>query len=277
MSENLSSCWAEQSAALVIAHPGHELRVHHWLERAHPVTFVLTDGSGHTDSSRINSTTAVLDRAAARRGTIYGAMSDRELYRAILAGHSDVFHQLVEELAAALRGENVAYVVGDAVEGVNPGHDVCRLILNAALLRMSETGHQAPANMEFPVEGRPDDCPAEDRPNAIWLSLDEAAYQRKIAAAQAYPELASELERVLTVHNAQAFRTECLRPVRYDLDIEHRFRHPCVYEWYGEKQVAAGIYKEVIRFREHIAPLAADLDPRGRRAHDCALNAKAAG
>ena len=53
MPDNFSNAWAEQSAALVIAHPGHELRIHHWLERARPVTFVLTDGSGHTDHSRI--------------------------------------------------------------------------------------------------------------------------------------------------------------------------------------------------------------------------------
>jgi hypothetical protein len=264
MTDNFADAWTGQPAALIIAHPGHELRIHHWLERARPVTFVLTDGSGHTDRSRINSTTTVLDRAGARRGAIYGAISDRELYRAILSGERDLFWQLVEELAAALRREGVTYVVGDAVEGVNPGHDVCRLIVNAALLRMSGMGDSPPGNMEYPVEGPPDDCPAEDRAQAIRLNLDDDAYQRKVAAAQAYPELASELKRVLAVHNVEAFRVECLRPVRYEMDIKDRFRHPCVYEWYGEKQVAAGIYKDVIRFREHIAPLAADLEGRSR-------------
>lgn len=31
-------------AALVVAHPGHELRVYGWLEQARPRVFVLTDG-----------------------------------------------------------------------------------------------------------------------------------------------------------------------------------------------------------------------------------------
>jgi hypothetical protein len=249
-----------ENAALVIAHPGHELRIHHWLELARPVCFVLTDGSGHTDTSRIDSTTVVLERAGARRGGVYGVLSDRALYQGILAGERDMFTQIVAELADALQREGVTCVVGDAVEGVNPGHDVCRLLLNAALQRMNHRSGSRPANMEYPVEGPPNECPAEDRAEALFLHLDDAAYQRKVDAARAYPELAQELLRVLGVHAADVFRTECVRPVRYQFDIGGRFSHPCIYEWYGEKQVAAGIYREVIRFRDHIAPLARHLE-----------------
>ena len=248
----------------MIAHPGHELRIHHWLERARPVTFVLTDGSGHTDHSRLASTTAVLERAGASCGTIYGAMSDRRLYQAILAGERDLFTTLVDQLASALQREGVTYVVGDAVEGVNPGHDVSRLLLNAALLRIERTGGRRPRNMEYPVEGPPDECPPEDRPDAIFLTLDDEAFTRKMEAMRAYPEMAKEIERVFAIHNPDLFRIECIRPVRYGLDIRHRFQHPCIYEWYGEKQVAAGIYDEVLRFRQHVAPLAEYLDIHGR-------------
>src|SRR5258707_12199569 len=94
-----------ERAALVIAHPGHELRIHHWLELARPVCFVLTEGSGHTGNSRIDSTTAVLERAGARRGGVFGALSDRALYRGILAGEPDIFTQIVVELADALQPE----------------------------------------------------------------------------------------------------------------------------------------------------------------------------
>ena len=38
---------SEQRAVLVVAHPGHELRVHGWLELARPTVCILTDGSGH--------------------------------------------------------------------------------------------------------------------------------------------------------------------------------------------------------------------------------------
>ncbi len=81
-------------AALVVAHPGHELRVHHWMERARPVVFVLTDGSGSAHSSRLASTTAVLEQAGARPGSIYGRLSDRDLYRALLDHGSQPFREL---------------------------------------------------------------------------------------------------------------------------------------------------------------------------------------
>ena len=47
-------------AALVISHPGHELCVHHWLETARPDVFVLTDGSGRSGISRLDSTTKII-------------------------------------------------------------------------------------------------------------------------------------------------------------------------------------------------------------------------
>jgi hypothetical protein len=248
----------QRRAALVIAHPGHELRVHRWLELARPLVLVLTDGSGHTDRSRLASTTAVVERTGAAPGPLYGRLSDRGLYRAILAGDLDLFASLADELARALDAAGVDYVVGDAVEGFNPGHDVCRLLLNAALLRLRHADRRL-ENFEFPLEGPPHVCPPEDRPGAIVLELDEDALQRKLEAARSYPELAAEVDKAFASYGWEPFRVECLRPVRYGLEIGHRFEHPPYYETYGERQVAAGIYREVIRFRDHLAPLAASL------------------
>jgi len=72
------------------------------------------------------------------------------------------------------------------------------------------------------------------------------------------------MERLTSSHHADAFRIECLVPVRYGLDIGDRFEHPAIYEAYGEKQVAAGFYSEVIRFRDHLAPMATRLAAQDR-------------
>jgi hypothetical protein len=42
----IASALPDGRAALVIAHPGHELRALHWLRLSRPCVFVLTDGSG---------------------------------------------------------------------------------------------------------------------------------------------------------------------------------------------------------------------------------------
>jgi hypothetical protein len=225
---------------------------------------VLTDGSGHSDRSRLASTTAVLERTGAVPGPFYGRLSDRALYQAILDGEADLFATLADEIALALDTAGVDYVAGDAAEGFNPGHDVCRLLLNAALLRLEQAGRR-PESFEFPLEGPPHECSAEARRDAIFLELDEAALRRKLDAARAYPELAGEVEKAFASYGWEPFRVECLRPVRYGLEIGHRFVHPPYYESYGEQQVAAGIYQQVIRFQDHLAPLAASLGRYARR------------
>lgn len=260
LQDDSSYRWESRRSALVIAHPGHELRVYHWVERAHPLVLVLTDGSGHTDRSRLASTTAVLSQAGATPGSLYGQVSDRELYQAVLGGNANLFLSLTDEIAKILDEQGIEYVVGDAVEGVNPGHDMCRLVLNAALLRIEQTTGRRVRNFEFPVEGPPFDH-SDNKSDGIQLVLDDGAYRRKLTAAKNYTELAVDLARIVSAHGEHIFRIEYLRPVHYGLEIGQLFEHPAIYERYGEKQVAAGLYQEVIRFREHIAPLAKRLAP----------------
>ena len=107
-------------AALVIAHPGHELLVHGWLELARPVIFILTDGSGRTNQSRLESTTKVLNQTGAKPGSIYGRFTDRAAYAAILDREFDLFIRLASELAEALIAKRIDYVAGDAAEGYTP-------------------------------------------------------------------------------------------------------------------------------------------------------------
>src|SRR5215470_17044860 len=126
-----SQDWKARRPLLVVAHPGHELRVHGWLEAARPRVCVLTDGSGHGDQSRLEHTSRLLDRAGAETTRLYGRFTDRAIYDAILDGDAAMLGTLVDEVAASLADGTVTYVVGDAAEGYNPSHDLCRLLINA--------------------------------------------------------------------------------------------------------------------------------------------------
>lgn len=253
-------------SALIVAHPGHELRVHGWLERERPEVFVLTDGSGSTGQSRVPSTAQALRRAGARPGSVFGRFTDRELYELILDGRLDVLAGLVHELADALLERGVETTASDAIEGFNPSHDLCRVVADAAVvLARRRTGRKI-ASYDFLLEGRPDPASGNGSSGALRLELDDGALERKLAAARSYPEMAHEVERAFARHGAGAFRIECLRPADPEADVESLVEDPPYYERYGEQQVAAGRYRRVLRFREHFLPLARALRELGRTA-----------
>lgn len=240
----------ERSAVLIIAHPGHELRVHGWLSLARPTTFVLTDGSGRASHGRLDSTSRLLARAGARPGTVYGRLTDAALYQAVLDGDVALFLALRNELAAALTALGAETVVVDAEEGYNPTHDLCRWMVESAAAAAGQ-GLDFPIHAyDFPLVGHPHSCPDALRRDARWIHLDDEAFGRKWAAACEYPELVGELRAAIDRFGKEVFRTECLRPLRAG--------EPCqapYYEEYGARQVEAGFYDRVIRYREHMLPI----------------------
>jgi hypothetical protein len=247
---------ANKTAALIVGHPGHELRVYRWLELAQPTVYVLTDGSGHTGRSRLPSTRNVLDAAGATAGAFFGGFSDADVYAAMLAGDRAWLCRVVHTLADALLRTEVDYVVADALEGFNPSHDLCRFLVNAAVALAQKSGGRPLRNYDFLLEGSPSACPEHLRADAVTLELTDEDLARKLAAARGYPELRDETDVALARFGASAFRTECLRPV---IDarqgLETMEQEPPYYERYGERQVAAGHYDHVIRYRAHIQPL----------------------
>lgn len=205
-------------AALVVAHPSHELRVHGWLEQTRPYVCILTDGGGRSGEPRLSRTSEVLARVGATPGVMYGRLNDLEVYAAILRGDAELFASLVEELAQAFVTEKIDYVVGDAAEGYSVAHDVCRVMIGAAVERAKLEHNYHVANFDFPVVGAPSDVQHKDD---IRLDLDDAAYERKVRAALAYtPKLASDVEAALQGAPFQGIRRFSEPQLAGEVDIE---------------------------------------------------------
>jgi hypothetical protein len=295
---------SQARVALVVAHPGHELRVHGWMQASRPAVFVLTDGSGRSSASRLQASTQVLADLGLRPGSLFGSRRDLEFYDAFLKRDFPFFSDLAEQLAVEFGEQEFQCVVGDAAEGYSPTHDVCRLLIDAAVeIHRRRTGNQL-ANFEFAVVGPPDECPPELAVHAAWYHLDDETFDRKIAAVRGYnAELAREVEAALqgasfqgvsrlsgprlaeatdtelgrqvaaVLHTFPAieeivkgtfegielnrFRTECLRPVTPHAARSARRATIPFYELYGEQMVAAGHYRDTIRYAEHFQPLVA--------------------
>jgi hypothetical protein len=236
--------------ALVVAHPGHELRVHGWLERARPAVCVLTDGSGGAGASRLNSTLRVLAATGARRGPVFGRFADRDVYAHLLGRRLSPWLRLVDHLADFLARERVRLVACDAAEGYNPAHDLCRLVTEVAARRAGGV-----AVYDFPLVGPPR-CSSHPG-KTIRLRLDDQALARKLAAARDYPELAGEIESAIRAHGVEALRHEWL--TRGDSWSDAAIEQPPNYERFGAERVATGRYATVIRYRDHVRPVASTL------------------
>ncbi|HEX7680982.1 MAG TPA: hypothetical protein VF713_22790 [Thermoanaerobaculia bacterium] len=254
------------NAAVVVAHPGHELVVHHYLERNRPLYFCLTDGSGGNGQSRLESTSSLLHGVNALPGSIYGRFSDKEVYRILLDGRVEVFVDLLNELAGSLIEADIQCVAGDAMEGFNPAHDLCRALIDSAVAMVRMRTGRVLQNYEFAVHGDPVADPADA---LIRLELDESALERKIDAAMAYREVIGEVHDALDRFGRQAFAVECLRSSSASAMLEQFEITPPAYESIGESRVSEGRYREVVRYREHVLPV---IDALGIAIRESALS-----
>jgi hypothetical protein len=224
-------------ALLIIAHPGHELLVHDWMERMGPRVCVLTDGSGGQGASRLDATRDVIAAAGADIGPLFGVAPDRAFYQAILTGDVAFLANLVRVLADDIAGQRPSVVLSDAVEHFNPVHDLASVIATLAVRR---AGHPAIRRLEFPIERPPP-------PNATadgWQvrRLTPEALQRKRRAAAEQPRLGAE---------------EVLMPVAADRPLLPAPIGEPYYETFGRARIAQGVYGDLVTFAGHLAPLVA--------------------
>jgi hypothetical protein len=241
--------------AVIVAHPGHEMVVYHWMERHRPLYFCLTNGAGGNSTSRLGSTASLLENLGTSRGGLFGRYADREVYQLLVCGRVDEFVDLANELARALIDAEVDFVAGDAVEGFNPAHDLCRFLIDSAVERVQRWTGRRLRNHDFVLDSPPHTCPESLRDAALGVRLDEAAVARKLHAALSYPEMRAEVEGALLVHGKHAFAVECLRPAATSLMVEQFEKESPLYELLGQVRVNEGRYREVVRYRQHMLPV----------------------
>jgi AcrR family transcriptional regulator len=222
------------------------------MERSRPLYFCLTDGSGGNGQSRLPSTSRLLRGIGANPGAIYGRFSDKDVYRLLLEGDMDVFVHLVNELAEKLIDANIDSVAGDAMEGFNPAHDVCRALIDSAVATIKTRIGRAVQNYEFAVHNDP---AANTKGALIRLDLDDDALNRKLDAATAYREVQDEVRDALDRFGRHSFAVECLRPSSTRAMLEEFETTPPRYESIGERRVDEGRYHEVLRYRQHVLPV----------------------
>ena len=229
---------------LIVAHPGHELRLFDWMERERPFVFLLSDGSGGAQSSRLGHSVSAIRGAGSTLIEGSGQRSDREWYAAILAGDAAPFRQAADAISAAALTGHAPLVVSDAADGYNPLHDLCQAVASAAVARVAR-GSKAP---EFLVS--PAIASAMGIPSIAWKLEAEAARRKRLAVAANMP-LAEEAARLLG-EAPDALYTEQLLVPTFD------WPENWTPEWeaFGRKRVKEGRFAAPITYRDHVLPIA---------------------
>ncbi|MES2833485.1 MAG: hypothetical protein V4707_02120 [Pseudomonadota bacterium] len=240
------------TTVLVVAHPGHELRLSAWVRRTRPTVFVTARGSRSGRSeARIAASHAVVETLGGAAGEPFGAACDIDLYAAIMARDPTLFLALADTLRDAFA--SVATVVADGWQNYNPVHDLTHLIARVAA---AEAGSRF---LDYPVVlGGLAHAPDGPLAEVIDLSPDELSEKHTLIAR--YPEIAEDVAGLTAAAGDAAFARETLhRPL--PLGELLPTTTPPWYEIWGEGRVAAGIYAECLRW-SHMAPIVAALSAR---------------
>lgn len=246
---------ATSKAALVVAHPGHELRVYDWLRTARPDVHILTNGSrASLTRARREASTQVVTSLGCRMASAWEGVPDSALYASLIARDHEPFLNWVSRLAADLVARDIDLVITDGWQYYNVAHDLAHFMARVAVAEASARLKRDILVLEFAV------VPAALAPTAPRVleycskSLSASITGAKQEAAHRYPGVDGEVAEIESLEGAHAY------------DVERFFtpapiatlRAPPVakppYECYGEARVAAGVYRDVLRW-EHAAPL----------------------
>jgi len=250
--------WAWGSTALAVAHPGHELRLTHWISAARPATFILTAGARYgEDRARVAASARLAAELGSGRGELFGDHLDRDVYGWIMQGEAARFIALATALAASFVARRTELVVTDAWQLYNPVHDLWHLTVRAAAALAQRRMARPVTCLDYAV------VPAAmalrgPGPLRHHLALTPDQATRKLELAASFPEIADDVEEIVRVAGPGFLALETLHAVQPLAVLVPVAGEKPAYEMFGEQRVADGRYHEVLRW-SHMAPIVAAL------------------
>ncbi|MBK8500857.1 MAG: hypothetical protein IPL46_00885 [Saprospiraceae bacterium] len=245
----------EIRSALIMGHPGHELRVYKFMELYKPRVYILTDGSGHNGSSRVYNTRRIISDTGSTPSEFMGVFTDVELYELILSNEFTKIKDLMDQLSEDLINHQIDLVFGDAIEGFNPTHDLCRYLINAIVGIIENKLRRKVNNFDFLLDGAPEGSPNDPEDGSVTMDLNPDEMERKISASRKYTEIEKDVTRLINRHGVSSFRRETLRQVQNLHELKGWTSDQPFYEIHGRDRVRSGSYEQIITYQGHMKPL----------------------
>jgi hypothetical protein len=218
----------------------------------------------------------ILEGLGAEIGPVCGEFTDRQIYQKMLQGEYHLFDALCERLVALIVTRDIHTVVSDGIEGYNPTHDICEVLVRTSVT-IANTGRAVDGKERFvqdytiPLMGdpRPTAQRAETMNPVIQqeneqciIELTEHQLAHKLETMREYASraggiLQQEVEDSFRSYGEDAFGREYLYTAAgLGKEPERNFlQQKPFYESRGEQRVADGCYRDVIRFHEHVLPI----------------------
>lgn len=239
---------------LFAGHPGHELLAYKFLMEYKPHVIFLTTGSGNTDDPRINSSIQLIESLGLKVFRPFEPFTDRLLYNLVMNGGFQEFANVKSSLIAFIEQHDIELIVGDALEGFNPSHDLCRYIINASVQELPP--EKKILNYDFLLDEVSRNQVSQKSDSDIVLKLDEEEMESKLNACRVYSRLKFEVDRFFEKYGSEFFSLEYFRKISNTLEISNWEEEAPFYETHGRKRVEEGVYESALLFESHMKPLA---------------------
>jgi len=242
---------------LFVGHPGHELMIYQVLKQYSPDVVFLTTGSGADNKPRIDESIKLMESLNLTVHYPFEPLSDCQIYNLILGGDLASFIGIKESLIQFVHKLGYELLIGDALEGFNPAHDICRYLINGVVADLQPDhkilNYDILLDQLFLVDQEPTTT------DHIRLDLNEEEKREKIESCKKYKPIRTEVNRFIATYGEDFFGKESMRPVHDIFKLKSWDGPAPHYEMHGKKRISEGVYQSLILFETHIKPIAEGL------------------
>lgn len=200
--------------ALSIAHPGHELRLHGFLEKVKPFVFIMCDNTpeGEKNSKMFASAGLIKDTTGrftniksvkinqSKRFLHYYDIIDefKPSFPTIIPKNKNSFSEVyIQFLIEQFIEKKIDYVVAGIIENKHTLHDACRKMTETAIKRIKHKTKKEIILYEFNIDNPID---YNMNGNSIKIELDKELSERKVEhITQWHSDVFHELKQNITV------------------------------------------------------------------------------
>lgn len=263
------------NVAMVLAHGNHELFAAGLIQQFQPDILYITRGRRPEDERTEEQARSVLKALEFGSKVTFLPVRETDIYGRLLARDAEWFATLRNHVAAWLYQVGADAVITDAFEWYNSVHDLCSLLVDAALETSPLLSAQKVQRYDLPLAFQTivqyDESEFVDTGiphHRYTLDAEESRSKRDIIQKVIVSD--QNVREVVSTWTAKRYEQEIYQPVpsTRDYGVVPPRNQWVTYDDYGKENVARGRYPQAITFQEHYAPIAVALfDGTSLRSH----------